>query len=66
MQLNCVLSDLEKITANLDMYRNFFAMLVWHSPGSPERGASARAGVEPPSAVLLSAFSAEVGGRAAL
>ena len=28
MQLECVLSVLAKIAANLDMYRNFFAILV--------------------------------------
>jgi hypothetical protein len=28
VQLNCELSDLVKIAAILDMYRNFFAMLV--------------------------------------
>jgi len=31
VRINCVLSDAAKIAANLDMYRNFFAMLVWHS-----------------------------------
>jgi hypothetical protein len=30
VQLNRVLSDLQKIAAILDMYRNFFAALVWH------------------------------------
>jgi hypothetical protein len=29
VHINCVLSDPEKIAANLDMYRNFFVMLVW-------------------------------------
>jgi hypothetical protein len=28
---HCVLSDVAKFAANLDMYRNFFIMLVWHS-----------------------------------
>jgi hypothetical protein len=31
VQLKCVLSVLAKIAAILDMYRNFFGMLVWHS-----------------------------------
>jgi hypothetical protein len=30
VQFNSVLSDVKKTAANLDMYRNFFAMLVWH------------------------------------
>jgi hypothetical protein len=30
VQLKCVLSDLQKIAAILDMYRNFFAVLVWY------------------------------------
>jgi hypothetical protein len=34
VQLTCVLSDLVKIAAILDMYRNFFAMLVWPKHGT--------------------------------
>jgi hypothetical protein len=30
VQLKCVLSAQAKIAAILDMYRNFFALLVWH------------------------------------
>jgi hypothetical protein len=28
VQFNCVLSDAAKIAANLDMYRDFFTMLI--------------------------------------
>jgi hypothetical protein len=34
MQLNCVLSDVKKIDAILDMYRNFFAY-VCGAPRTP-------------------------------
>jgi hypothetical protein len=30
VHIKCVLSDVAKIAASLDMYRNFFAVLVWH------------------------------------
>ena len=48
MRIKCVLSDLKKIAANLDMYRNFFAMLVWHSFGAPSMRAFRMLGLRRP------------------